>query len=136
MRRAGRVEVDRVLGHDAQRLTGGAAGGYAWVMSRRGGRGTEQNPSEPRAADTRVLRMRVGDAELAVVSTFVARPGSLPDLTAAEQDVLTRLLAGESNAQIAAARRTSTRTVGNQVASLFQKIGVSSRSELAALWSK
>ncbi len=37
-----------------------------------------------------------------------------------------------ANAQIAAARGTATRTVANQVARLFQKLGVRSRAELVA----
>jgi DNA-binding NarL/FixJ family response regulator len=50
----------------------------------------------------------------------------------AEKDILCRILAGASNAEIAAARATSMRTVANQVASIFKKLGVSSRRELIA----
>ena len=39
---------------------------------------------------------------------------------------------GGSNAQIARARGTSARTVANQVASVFVKLGVASRRELLA----
>lgn len=42
-------------------------------------------------------------------------------------------LANLSNAEIAERRGTSPRTVANQVASLFRKLGVASRSELRAL---
>jgi DNA-binding CsgD family transcriptional regulator len=51
-------------------------------------------------------------------------------LTPAEQAVLERLLAGESNVAIARRRGTSARTVANQVASIFKKIGVGSRRQL------
>jgi DNA-binding NarL/FixJ family response regulator len=56
----------------------------------------------------------------------------LGDLTAAEQEVATLLLDGRDNAGIAKERGTSLRTTANQVASIFRKLGVSSRAELAA----
>ena len=49
----------------------------------------------------------------------------------AEFDVAQRLLEGNSYAQIARHRRTSTRTIANQVASVFNRVGVSSRHELS-----
>jgi DNA-binding CsgD family transcriptional regulator len=49
----------------------------------------------------------------------------------AEFDVAQRLLEGNSYAQIARHRRTSTRTIANQVASIFNRVGVSSRHALA-----
>jgi len=49
----------------------------------------------------------------------------------AEFDVAQRLLEGKSYAQIARSRSTSVRTIANQVASIFQRVGVSSRHELA-----
>lgn len=54
-------------------------------------------------------------------------------LTPAEQEIVHRLLRGESNRAIALGRGTSERTVANQVASIYQKLGLASRSELAAL---
>jgi DNA-binding CsgD family transcriptional regulator len=53
-------------------------------------------------------------------------------LTVAESEVLLRLLDGCTNDEIATQRGVSMRTVANQVASIFRKLGVSSRSELAA----
>jgi DNA-binding CsgD family transcriptional regulator len=53
-------------------------------------------------------------------------------LTPAERNVLERVLAGESHGEVAQARGISTRTVANQVASAFKKLGVRSRMELAA----
>lgn len=53
-------------------------------------------------------------------------------LTAAEDEVLALLLDGYNNAAIAKARGTSPRTAANQVASIFRKLGVASRAELAA----
>jgi DNA-binding CsgD family transcriptional regulator len=53
-------------------------------------------------------------------------------LTAAEVDVVARVLAGESNAEIARARRSTSRTVANLLARSYRKLGVASRRELAA----
>jgi len=65
-----------------------------------------------------------------VVFSFpVASPELPPSLSASERTVALALLEGLSNAEIAKARRTSVRTVANQIASLFRKLGVSSRSE-------
>jgi DNA-binding NarL/FixJ family response regulator len=55
-----------------------------------------------------------------------------PVLSRSENAVATLLLTGASNAQIAAARAKSARTVANQIASIFRKLGVRSRGELAA----
>lgn len=53
-------------------------------------------------------------------------------LTSAEEEVLSYLLDGHDNASIAEARGTSPRTTAKQVASIFRKLGVASRAELAA----
>jgi DNA-binding CsgD family transcriptional regulator len=47
-----------------------------------------------------------------------------------ESEVLLQLLEGLSNEEIATERGVSARTVANQVASVFRKLGVSSRGEL------
>jgi len=44
--------------------------------------------------------------------------------------VLARITRGQSNKDIARARKTSERTVANQVASLLRKTGAASRYEL------
>ncbi|MBK8410616.1 MAG: helix-turn-helix transcriptional regulator [Sandaracinaceae bacterium] len=54
------------------------------------------------------------------------------DMTDAERDVALRVAAGQSNAAIAKARGTHVRTVANQLAALFRKLGVASRAELRA----
>ncbi len=59
-------------------------------------------------------------------------PFDAASLTDAERDVLSGILNGESNAEIARRRRSRPRTVANQVASIFRKLGVSSRLELIA----
>jgi DNA-binding NarL/FixJ family response regulator len=52
-------------------------------------------------------------------------------LTAAERAVLAHLLAGSTNKDIAQRRDSKESTVANQVQSIFHKLGVRSRSELA-----
>jgi DNA-binding NarL/FixJ family response regulator len=71
------------------------------------------------------------------VFSFPLPPPALPPgLSEAERAVALDLLEGRSNAAIAAARRSSVRTVANQVASLFKKLGVHSRSQLVALLAR
>jgi DNA-binding NarL/FixJ family response regulator len=53
-------------------------------------------------------------------------------LTRAERAIAVLLLEGYSNARIAKHRGTSERTVVNQVASIFKKARVASRTEFAA----
>jgi len=77
----------------------------------------------------------VGGEELLAIGIPATDEGFDPaalGLTEAEGEVARGILAGRSNAQIARARGTSLRTVANQVAALFRKLGVGSRTELAA----
>ena len=76
-----------------------------------------------------VERTLAGGDELLVFSwsTVAKAP---PSLSAAEREVLARLVRGESNAAIARGRKTSVRTVANQVASVLRKTGAASRFEL------
>lgn len=57
-------------------------------------------------------------------------------LTPAERAVLEMIVEACSNAEIARRRRTSVRTVANQVASIFRKHGVASRGELITLLAR
>jgi DNA-binding NarL/FixJ family response regulator len=105
------------------------------------------NPQRPRPQEAsaepvrpprglRVSRMRVGAAELAVL-TFPIAPITWPDwLTEAERAIAQALLAGESNAQIATARATSAHTVSKQVSALLRRLGVQSRAEAVAFLSR
>lgn len=54
-------------------------------------------------------------------------PGTL---TRTEREIVTELLAGCSNGEIALRRGVALRTVANQVASIFKKVGVHSRMDL------
>jgi DNA-binding CsgD family transcriptional regulator len=85
-------------------------------------------PADPEAP--RISRFRLGDSELAVFSEPLPRLSESVDLTPAEQDICLRLLEGQSSREIARERQTATRTVANQIAAIFEKLGVSSRAEL------
>lgn len=68
-----------------------------------------------------------------VVLRYPTPPWPIPgDLTSAEMSIVRHLIEGATAAEIAAARGTSPRTIANQVASVFQKLGVQSRIELLA----
>jgi DNA-binding CsgD family transcriptional regulator len=54
-------------------------------------------------------------------------------LTPAEREVVELVLRGKSNREVAEARGTSVRTVANQLAVAFRKLGVSGRLQLYAL---
>ena len=83
-------------------------------------------------SDLRVGQFREAGSDYVVFSLPSASARLPGSLTLAERDVAHRILTGQSNGSIASARATSVRTVANQVASLFRKLGVASRSELVA----
>lgn len=66
-----------------------------------------------------------------VVSFRVPVPDWHSLLTTTEVEIARDVLAGHSNAQIAQRRRTSVRTIANQVASIYRKLQVRSRLELS-----
>jgi DNA-binding NarL/FixJ family response regulator len=65
----------------------------------------------------------------------MARPNRVFDrvLSPSEEAVVRMRVEGRSHAEIAADRKTSLRTVANQVAAAFQRLGISSRSDLIEL---
>ena len=78
------------------------------------------------------LSARVVDgAEPIVVVTFSLSRCS--ELTPAELEVARCAVAGMSNQAIARWRRSSVRTVADHIASVFRKLGVRSRAELATV---
>ncbi|MCC6872861.1 MAG: helix-turn-helix transcriptional regulator [Sandaracinaceae bacterium] len=83
--------------------------------------------------DLRVVEVAIGGVELLIASYPVERMDLERDtpLTRSEAEVAELAIHGKSNAEIAAARRTSVRTVANQMASILRKLGVGSRRELA-----
>jgi len=68
-----------------------------------------------------------------VISYSPARPAALAVLTGSELEVLDRWLAGASMRAIAGDRNVTPRTVAKQLASIYEKLGVSSRAELVSL---
>jgi len=73
------------------------------------------------------------DEELVLFEVPRSRPLPDPRLPTVEAEVLALVLAGRSNAEIARIRRRSPRTIANEVARLFRRLGVRSRLELFAL---
>jgi DNA-binding CsgD family transcriptional regulator len=67
-----------------------------------------------------------------VLLAFALPEAVVPDaLSLAEQEVALMVFEGASNQEIALARGVSAKTVGNQLESIYRKLGVSSRVELA-----
>jgi DNA-binding NarL/FixJ family response regulator len=89
--------------------------------------GVMELPSE----EVRARTFRLDGQEYLVMSFRVA-PGPLPArLTAAEREVAESVARGASNAQIARERGRSVNTIAKQIASVFRKLRVHSRLELA-----
>jgi DNA-binding NarL/FixJ family response regulator len=79
-----------------------------------------------------VCRFELDGDEYAVLSIPADAPALPASLTEAERQICQLVFEGASNAAIARRRGTSVRTVANQLASIYQKLGVSSRIELVA----
>lgn len=95
---------------------------------------------EPRSArgagaseGLRAAALRWHGDELIVISYRLAEPDRQNALTAAERAVTRLALEGLSNREMAVRRRASERTIANQLASVFRKLNLGSRRELAAL---
>ncbi|MEU8249325.1 LuxR C-terminal-related transcriptional regulator [Nonomuraea sp. NPDC048916] len=81
--------------------------------------------------ELRLLRAGVGFQGSLQGAVLAERPCSLPyELTGREVDVLTRVAAGDSNPQIAAALVLSVRTVTTHLEHIFAKLGCDSRTRL------
>jgi DNA-binding CsgD family transcriptional regulator len=89
--------------------------------------------SVPPHRNLRIDKVRIGSDEYVVMSwPRDVESATLAALTAAERAVTKLVLSGKSNAEIARQRGTSPRTIANQLASLYRKLGVRSRRELSA----
>jgi DNA-binding CsgD family transcriptional regulator len=82
--------------------------------------------------EPRVITFRVADVQFAVLSVPLHDGAAMDALTNAEREVAALAAAGLSNLAIARCRGKALRTVANQMASIFSKLGVASRYELAA----
>ena len=97
---------------------------------RRGARLDARHPSLEPPAGFEARRFTFEGEEL-VAFSFPRRELQLPvTLSPAEREVTELVLAGLSNAEIATQRGTASRTVANQIAVIFSKLGVGSRAEL------
>jgi len=86
-----------------------------------------------RAADGLILRhFEHGQQRFAVLSFPAGDVPADAPLTPAERVVAAAIVQGLSNEEIARLRKTSPRTVANQVAAVFRKLGARSRAELVA----
>ena len=76
--------------------------------------------------------LKIGGQKLVVVSFPIDAQNDArwASLTEAEREVVELVLAGKTNAAIATTRRTSARTVANQIASILKKLGMKSRREV------
>lgn len=80
--------------------------------------------------DLEAAMLDVGGDEYLLL-TFPAEGSDFSNLTESEREVATELLRGRSDREIARIRGTKVGTVANQVRSLFRKLAIRSRSELA-----
>jgi DNA-binding NarL/FixJ family response regulator len=103
---------------------------------RRGADGAGKSPALSAPRGLVVDRFELGDDRYALLE-WPARARSVPaHLSPSERDVLALVLAGLSNRQIAEQRHRSLRTVAHQVDSIFRRLGVGSRLELFAMFSR
>ncbi len=78
----------------------------------------------------RGARFEAMGCELAVIE-LEPHPVVMPEsLTAHERQVAALVLEGLTTAEMAETRGTSPRTIANQLASIYRKLGVASRAEL------
>jgi DNA-binding NarL/FixJ family response regulator len=88
--------------------------------------------AEASEGDVRVSELKIGADQPLTVISFALQDASMGEpLTRAEISVASAACEGRSNGEIARRRGTSARTVANQLASIFRKLHVNSRSELA-----
>ena len=85
----------------------------------------------PSGLRTKLAEVAVNGEELLVGSYPLIDEKRVSALSETERVVLAHMMAGSTNQDIARRRRTSEYTVANQVQSIFRKLNVSSRSELA-----
>ena len=85
-----------------------------------------------RGASLRGCEVHRGRDGFAVLSVPIYDEEALDRLTEAERDIVGRILCGQGNRQIADDRGSRLTTVRNQIHTIFEKLGVGSRTQLAA----
>jgi DNA-binding NarL/FixJ family response regulator len=108
----------------------GTVSGYVSAIRRKlGSDGIRFSTTLERA---RTVPVQFGAAELVALIADPPDSEVLSALTAAERAVVHEVITGATNEQIAARRRVRARTIANQLASAYRKLGVGSRRELHA----
>lgn len=91
--------------------------------------------SPARAPSTRITPVSFDGVPGLIIDVDGSEP-RLPDgLTASEREIVALVLDGRSGQEIAALRGRSYRTIANQLATIYRKFGVNSRTELVAALS-
>jgi DNA-binding CsgD family transcriptional regulator len=88
------------------------------------------------SAKARITRIGSNLLLLSVPVESALDPSAARMLTTAERAVVELTLDGLSNAAVARKRRCSPRTVANQLAAAYKKLGVGSRRELRAKFGR
>jgi DNA-binding CsgD family transcriptional regulator len=86
----------------------------------------------PAGLRAKLAEVALAGEQLLVGSYPLVRAEAMEVLSEAERHVAALIVGGSTNAHIARIRESSERTVANQVQSIFSKLGVRSRLELAA----
>ena len=81
----------------------------------------------------RIHRLSLDRSEYLVISFPIQRPKAFACLTPREVDVVEAVLEGLSQEEIAKRRGVARRTVSNQLASAYKKLGVAGATELSIL---
>lgn len=116
-------------------ISGSAVGTYAVAAQRKLGlrsRAELASFFHPNGLRAQLFEATVLGEELLVGSVPLFDEALLKRLTGSEREVALLLLLGSTNADIALRRQTSVNTVANQVQSVFKKLGITSRVQLAA----
>ena len=85
-----------------------------------------------RAAEGGCFELELGGEQLAVCARERPQPLAFEPLSGAEREIATLVSSGRSDGEIARLRGASTRTIGNQLGAIYRKLGIHSRTELAA----
>lgn len=91
--------------------------------------------SQEAPKDLTACYVAAGPSAVVIVSYPLEDP-PLDALSEAEREVVLHAYQGLTNMEIATLRKRSARTIANQLANAFRKLGVQSRRELIALLSK
>ena len=88
--------------------------------------------SSVKRPDVGTFELEHGSERLVVISLPDGIELDADALTPAEHEVAADVIAGLSTPEIARRRGRAARTVANQLSSIYRKLGVTSRAELAA----